>query len=132
MFDAITLSTGDIDFLKLRTMGDSGALRDKYVEITAHLLLGDAGKLSFNFLSTLDFSILLRKTSELQGRTRACAVLSSRILIFFHGVFSLLINFLASFHQFSVSFLVLVFFFFLLHNFHYTPFPLLIYVICYI
>jgi hypothetical protein len=26
MFDAITLSTGDIDFLKLRTVGDSGAL----------------------------------------------------------------------------------------------------------
>ena len=83
MFDAITLSTDDIDFLKLRTMGDSGDLRDKYVEITAHLLLGDAGKLSFNFLSTLDFSILLQKTSELQGRTRACAVFSSRILIFF-------------------------------------------------
>jgi hypothetical protein len=35
MFDAITLSTGDIDFLKLRTVGDSGDLRDKYVEITA-------------------------------------------------------------------------------------------------
>ena len=69
MFDAITLSTGDIDFLKLRTVGDSGALRDKYVEITAHLLLGDAGKLSFNFLSAL----------ELQGRTRACAVFSSEI-----------------------------------------------------
>jgi hypothetical protein len=73
MFDAITLSTGDIDFLKLRTMGDSGDLRDKYVDITAHLLLG---KFSFNFLSALDFSILLRKTSELQGRTRACAVFS--------------------------------------------------------
>jgi hypothetical protein len=43
---------------------------DKYVEITANLLLGDAGKLSFNFLSALDFSILL------QGRTRACAVFS--------------------------------------------------------
>jgi hypothetical protein len=40
MFDAITLSTGDIDFLKLRTVGDSGAFRYKYVEITAHLLLG--------------------------------------------------------------------------------------------
>jgi hypothetical protein len=39
--NAITLSTGDIDFLKLRTVGD---LRDKYVEITAHLLLGDATK----------------------------------------------------------------------------------------
>jgi hypothetical protein len=64
------LSTGDIDFLKLRTVGDSGDLRDKYVEITANLLLGDAGKLSFNFLSALDFSILL------QGRTRACAVFS--------------------------------------------------------
>ena len=76
MFDAITLSTGDIDFLKLRTVGDSGDLRDKYVEITAHLLLGDAGKLSFSFLSALYFSILLRKTSELQGRTRACAVFS--------------------------------------------------------
>ena len=38
---------------------------------------------------------------------------------FFHGVFSLLIYFLA-FHQFSVSFLVLVIVFFLLHNFHYT------------
>jgi hypothetical protein len=37
-------------------------LRDKYVEITTHLLLGDAGKLSFNFLSALDFLILLRKT----------------------------------------------------------------------
>jgi predicted RNA-binding protein with TRAM domain len=24
MFDAITLSTGDIDFLKIRTVGDSG------------------------------------------------------------------------------------------------------------
>jgi hypothetical protein len=47
-------------------VGDSGDLRDKYVEITAHLLIGDAGKLSFNFLSALDFSILLRKTSELQ------------------------------------------------------------------
>jgi hypothetical protein len=46
-------------------------------------LLGDAGKLSFNFLSALDFSILFRKTSELQGRTRACAVFSSEILIFF-------------------------------------------------
>jgi hypothetical protein len=34
----------------------------KYVEITTHLLLGDAGKLSFNFLSALDFFILLRKT----------------------------------------------------------------------
>jgi hypothetical protein len=55
-------------------VGDSGDLRDKYVEITAHLLLGDAGKLSFNFLGAVDFSILLRKTSELQGRTRACAV----------------------------------------------------------
>jgi hypothetical protein len=29
---------------------------------TTHLLLGDAGKLSFNFLSALDFLILLRKT----------------------------------------------------------------------
>jgi hypothetical protein len=38
MFDAITLSTGDIDFLKLRTVGDSGDLRDKYVKITANLL----------------------------------------------------------------------------------------------
>jgi hypothetical protein len=46
------------------------------LEITAHLLLGDASKLSFNFLSALDFSILLRKTSEIQGRTRACAVFS--------------------------------------------------------
>jgi hypothetical protein len=55
---------------------NSGDLRDKYVEITAHLLLGDASKLSFNFLSALDFSILLRKASELQGRTRACAVFS--------------------------------------------------------
>jgi hypothetical protein len=27
MFDAITLSTGDIDFLKLRTVGDSGVFR---------------------------------------------------------------------------------------------------------
>jgi hypothetical protein len=62
MFDAITLSTGDIDFLKIRTVGDSGDLRDKYVEITTHFLLGDAGKLSFNFLSALDFWILLRKT----------------------------------------------------------------------
>jgi hypothetical protein len=51
-------------------VGNSGDLRDKHVEITAHLLLGDAGKLSFNFLNTLDFSILLRKTSELQGRTQ--------------------------------------------------------------
>ena len=76
MFDAIILLTSDIDFFKLRTVGDSGDLRDKYVEITAHLFLGDAGKLSFNFLSALDFSILLRKTSELQGRTRACAVFS--------------------------------------------------------
>ena len=42
-------------------MGDSCDLRDKYVEITAHLLLGDAGKLSVNFLIALDFSILLRK-----------------------------------------------------------------------
>jgi hypothetical protein len=56
--------------LTLRKVGDSGALRDKYVEITAHILLGDAGKLSFNFLSALDFSILFRKTSELQGTTR--------------------------------------------------------------
>jgi hypothetical protein len=39
MFDAITLSTGDIDFLNLRTMGDSCDLRDKYVEITAQILL---------------------------------------------------------------------------------------------
>jgi hypothetical protein len=62
MFDAITLSTGDIDFLKIRTVGDSGDLRDKYVEITTHLLLGEAGKLSVNFLSALDFFILLRKT----------------------------------------------------------------------
>jgi hypothetical protein len=29
--------------------------RDKYVEITTHPLLGDAGKLSFNFISALDF-----------------------------------------------------------------------------
>jgi hypothetical protein len=58
--EAITLSTGDIDFLKLRTVGDSGALRDKYIEITAHILLGDAGKLSFNFISALDFFILLQ------------------------------------------------------------------------
>ena len=36
--------------------------RDKYVEITTHLLLGDAGKLSFNFISALDFFILLQKT----------------------------------------------------------------------
>jgi hypothetical protein len=36
--------------------------RDKYVEITTHLLLGDAGKLSFNFISALDFLILLQKT----------------------------------------------------------------------
>ena len=63
-----------LDFLKLRTVGESGDHRGKYVEITAHLLLGDAGKLSFNFLSALDFSILFRKTSELQGRTRTCAV----------------------------------------------------------
>ena len=42
-----------------------------------------------------------------------------RNLDFFHGVFSLLIYFIA-FHQFSVSFLVLVIVFFLLHNFHYT------------
>jgi hypothetical protein len=40
------IDTGDIDFLKIRTVGDSGDLRDKYVEITTHLLLGDAGKLS--------------------------------------------------------------------------------------
>jgi hypothetical protein len=89
MFDAITLSTGDINFLKLRTVGNSGDLRDKYVEITAHLLLGDAGKLSFNFLSALDFSILLRKTSELQGRMRTCAIFYMRNFYFFHGVFSL-------------------------------------------
>jgi hypothetical protein len=76
MFDAITLSTGDIDFLKLKTVGDSGDLRDKYVEITSHLLLGDAGNLSFIFLSALDFSILLQNISKLQGRTRACAVFS--------------------------------------------------------
>jgi hypothetical protein len=52
MFDAITLSTGDIHvyFFKIRTVGDLGDLRDKYVEITTHLLLGDAGKLSFNFI----------------------------------------------------------------------------------
>jgi hypothetical protein len=62
MFDAITLSTDDIDFLKLRTAGGSADLRDKYVEITAHRLLGDAGKLSFNFISALDFFILLQKT----------------------------------------------------------------------
>jgi hypothetical protein len=62
MFDAITLSTGDIYFFKIRTVGDLGDLRDKYVEITTHLLLGDAGKLSFNFISALDFFILLRKT----------------------------------------------------------------------
>jgi hypothetical protein len=37
-------------------MGDSCDLRYKYVEITAHLLLGDAGKLSVNFLSALNFS----------------------------------------------------------------------------
>jgi hypothetical protein len=30
--------------------------------VFTHLLLGDAGKLSFNFLSALDFLILLRKT----------------------------------------------------------------------
>jgi hypothetical protein len=89
MFDAITLSTDDIDFLKLRTAGGSADLRDKYVEITAHRLLGDAGKLSFNFLSALDFSILLRKTSELHGRMRACAVFYMRNFDFFHGVFSL-------------------------------------------
>jgi hypothetical protein len=53
---AITLSTGDIVFLKLRTVGNSGDLRDKHVEITAHLLLGDAGKLSFNFLRILTYS----------------------------------------------------------------------------
>ena len=64
MFDAITLSIGDMDFLKIRTVGDSGDLWDKYVEITTHLLLGDAGKLSFNFLSALDFLILLRKTGQ--------------------------------------------------------------------
>jgi endonuclease YncB( thermonuclease family) len=40
MFDAIILLTGDIDFFKLRTMEDSGDLRDKYAEITAHLFLG--------------------------------------------------------------------------------------------
>jgi hypothetical protein len=56
---------------------------------SAHRLLGDAGKLSFNFLSALDFSILLRKTSELHGRMRACAVFYMRNFDFFHGVFSL-------------------------------------------
>jgi hypothetical protein len=35
--------------------------RDKYVEITTHLLLEDAGKLSFNFISALDFFILLAR-----------------------------------------------------------------------
>jgi hypothetical protein len=39
-------------------------------------LLGDAGNLSFIFLSALDFSILLQNISKLQGRTRACAVFS--------------------------------------------------------
>jgi hypothetical protein len=41
MFDAITLSTGDIDFLKLRTVGDSGAFRYKYVEITTKRIVYD-------------------------------------------------------------------------------------------
>jgi hypothetical protein len=48
-------TTGDIDFLKIRTVGDSGDLRVKYVEITTHLLLGDAGKLSFNYESELKY-----------------------------------------------------------------------------
>jgi hypothetical protein len=74
-------------------VGDSGAFRYKYVEITAHLLLGDAGKLSFNFLSALDFSILFRKTSELQGRTRVESGGQARLLFYFLGHTGQIINF---------------------------------------
>jgi endonuclease YncB( thermonuclease family) len=63
MFDAISQSTGDIYFLKLRTVGDSGDLRDKYVEITAHLFFGDAGKLSLEIRRRKD----VRKTKVAEG-----------------------------------------------------------------
>jgi hypothetical protein len=54
--------------------------RDKYVEITTHLLLGDAGKVSFNFISALDFFILLQKTQIAnfdESKYKRCVVIST-------------------------------------------------------